>query len=199
MRNFRFVQILPFVLIIVVATNGIRAPLGSAQDTGDSVRKAKEVADSTPLKLIATINGEEFRPLEPIVVKVDIRNLSKHPYRLPHHGTWSPEDDIYTVCNIVVKDSTGREVPGTVFELRGVNGFVRGGKPETLWPGKSLELSLVANLMKDMTLRGKYTIVVEVFYCRADSDQKKWDKAHSDTLNVRVDGAVRLDAKSPKQ
>jgi len=167
----------------------ILVPVGSGssawwQDGPGATRDGQGSIPPPPgVTVTATLSKAEYRPLEPIVVTCKVTNTSGREISLPSLDAADPNDSKYYMFEIAAKDGYGRESPPTLF-YNGVIGMLERHGANRLKRGDGVEKRLVANLIRDMTGRGKYVVTIEVPYF--DRGLKGRLIARSEPLTLRV-------------
>jgi hypothetical protein len=139
------------------------------------------------LEVTATVGKKKFERLEPIVVRFIAKNVSRDRIQSPIN------DDIiigkYSSYRVEVRDGRGELVPKTEYQQSG--GLTKGDKISGFDPGAGFHDTVVANLVRDMTAGGKYTIVVKVpYYVVEVPFRGRVEYAASEPVEVHVGGGI---------
>lgn len=158
----------------------------SGESESDSLRCA-----SQPVTFTATLRKTEFRPLEPIIVDIELANTFDTPLTTAVNG--GSEGDIYQIMRINSFRENGDMVRVTTYHYQNCCVF------RNAWPicagRSSLRRSLIANLVNDLTAPGSYTLVVKNVFSVFDKDKLMFKKVEvsSEPVKFRVSGEPKID------
>lgn len=122
--------------------------------------------DVETVKVVATVEKGEYRPMEPIRVSVQARNVSNRQLLMPGRSGATPEA-YYRIFRVRVLDDRNSPVPTTRFHDLNVRfknlpiGGSNGSAGVNLAPEESRKGEVIANLVYDMTAPGVYSILIE--------------------------------------
>ncbi len=168
------------ILIIIISISSIGVNMNAY---GKKPKGIQSVSDtyyprSKNFKLIAQLKKDLFKPGEPIILKVILKNISKKTHTIVVSG---PERDY----DIIVKDNKGAIVPLTKYGKRLMDNkgeFRAIGKK--IKSQKEIQINLLINRIYDMTISGTYSIKVERFVL--EQNRKKFAKVISNTVKIKV-------------
>ena len=170
------------VLILAIASGGQQAP--RPIDAGGPVRRAAVSADDPApyAELRISLDRAEFRRLEPIRLKLELRNNSKDLDII--YGDYIPVTRSVKVLVL----SEGEYVPETCYR-RSQPGSFRGSQ-RPLGPGHRRSWEVVVNSLFDMTADGEYTIVggIEVTAQAVGDKRRRVSVVRRAELTVKVNG-----------
>jgi hypothetical protein len=148
-----------------------------------SAKTAKEawVGEAFGCRLSVTAAREDFSLNEPILVRVELRNVSNE--------TQSVSTDPTYAWLVLTTDQLGQEVPPTRYarSLQGEvaghprSGSVRGGP---MWPGQSLEQTIDLSRLCDFTMEGTYSVTIGQMIGRGN----QFAVLQAEPLTIRIDG-----------
>ncbi len=139
----------------------------------------------------AAAGKREYRPLEPVVVEIEVENVSAVLMRTP-----SATSAYARTVLEVYRTGRGRSLATAYGDSERGKSLLHGGKLLALMPGARFRETLVANLAFDMTMPGSYEIVVGVPV--VDMEARESSVAHSRILHVTVAGEP-VDGAHPKR
>lgn len=144
--------------------------------------------DPVPPPLIVRVEGakDRYEQLDPIVLSVEIRNVDPSGNRI----LLGKDVYRYRYINVISTDIRGNEMPLTTSHLK-LTGAAVGGSGKDgryLDHSESFQFEVVANLVRDMTHPGLYTIILEVPFVMDFGAGRFQDPgiARSEPIRVRV-------------
>ncbi len=150
---------LSLVLIASTANTGFLradAPSGAWPSDEDF-----NLAITDTLAVRASVQKDALSQLDPIIVSVEVKNISDNHRWLPSFN------NVYLDYKLQVLDKDGKLLPKTLFRrfeasTVGYVGASAGSAGRAFAPGDTVRAELIPNLVYDMTRPGTYTIVVYV-------------------------------------
>lgn len=177
LRQIRAALLAAFVSLNIGTAGGlVRPPFAAAGPL--------DMPKNEPFVVRATASKPIYRLLEPVVIAIEVEDAPG--FRVPIEQL----HDDYRMYRFFVTNKAGVESQPTQY-ARDMDAFDFGGK-EMLSRGRvRYRAKLAANLVRDMTAPGEYTIAVAVYYGRVRFGLNRAEKPNlvkSAPVKVRVEG-----------
>jgi len=130
--------------------------------------------EPTSLELKVVADKDSHRQLEPIELTLDITNKGPKSAWFPYPAVTRPYNRFTVVVHRLGRDGERIDTPRTAYAGFGLESSVffasNGGNCMRLEPGQTWRNTMHANLVYDMSIPGKYEIVVEVPFWEYDDE-----------------------------
>jgi hypothetical protein len=138
-------------------------------------------------QLQARTAKQSYRPDEPIIVSVTLRNTTDTARVIHETGKRDGSDNVWTerMFKTIVKDSRGKVVPLTAYgKSIWEKPMLPRGMERTLGAGKEVTYQILMSRVNDVTLSGTYTVSAQTHLFSAD--RQRWPLVVTNEVQVKV-------------